>query len=297
MFPELVEALEDETGTALEYQQSGLLSLAFSDVQASAAHELVRHRTAQGLRCAWLDRPAVLAAEPAVNPQVHAAAVFHDDGRINNVRFVHALAAASRRRGVQFLLGTCTRSLSATPRAAQLVLDNDRLEAGVVIVAAGAWSSELLASCGIKAPIRPARGEMLAVRPTRWHLRRTLSAGSGYLVPRTNGDVLIGSTMAFVGYDKQVTAAGVAALLAHAEQMVPGIGTAPVTRSWAGLRPCSTIRRPIIGPLPGLDNVILATGHHRNGILLAPITAQLVREMVTRVTPTVPLRPLSYRRH
>jgi glycine oxidase len=114
-------------------------------------------------------------------------------------------------------------------------------------------------------------------------------------VPR-DGRVLVGSTVAFVGFDKQVTAEGVATLLAHAALMVPRLeGAAPV-RTWAGLRPCPTIRRPIIAPLPGLANVLLATGHHRNGILLAPITGQLVTELITAATPTVPLPPFSYRR-
>jgi glycine oxidase len=297
MFPDWVAALEDETGAALGYRRSGLLSLALSDSQASDLQELVGHRIAQGLRCELLDRAAVLSTEPAVNPQVHAAALFFDDCCIDNVQLVRALVAACRRRGVQFLLGTAVRSLAGTHRGVKVTLQNDCIEAGVAVVAAGAWSSELLATCAVKAPVRPARGEMLAVKPTTWRLQHTLSAGDGYLVPRVGGEVLIGSTMAFAGYDKQVTAAGVAGLLAAAEHIVPGIGALPVMRSWAGLRPCSTIRRPIIARLPRVDNVILATGHHRNGILLAPITGKLVAEMITGAAPSVPLQPLSYRRH
>jgi glycine oxidase len=297
MFPDWVAALEDETGAALGHQRAGLLSLALSESRASELQELVWHRTAQGLRCELLDRTAVLSAEPAVNPQVCGAALFMDDCCIDNARFVRALVAASQRRGVQFLLGTSVRSLYSTQRAVKVVLEHDHVEAGVVVVAAGAWSGELLASCGIKAPLRPARGEMLAVKPTTWCLDHMLSAGDGYLVPRKDGEVLMGSTMAFVGYDKQVTAAGIVGLLAHAEHMVPGIAGLPVVRSWAGLRPCSTIRRPIVAWLPRMDNVILASGHHRNGILLAPITAKLVAEMITGAVPSMPLRPLSYRRH
>ncbi len=297
MFPDWVAALEDETGAALGYERSGLLGLALSDSQASDLQELVGHRIAQGLRCELLDRAAVLSTEPAVTPQVQVAALFLDDCCIDNVQFVRALVAASRRRGVQFLLGTAVRSLAGTQRGVSVTLDDNHLAAGVAVVAAGAWSGDLLASCGIKAPLRPARGEMLAVKPTTWGLNHTLSAGDAYLVPRKGGEVLIGSTTAFVGYDKQVTATGVAGLLAGAEHIAPGIRGLPVVRSWAGLRPCSTIRRPIIARLPRLDNVILATGHHRNGIVLAPITAKLVAEMITGAAPSVPLRPLSYRRH
>jgi glycine oxidase len=121
--------------------------------------------------------------------------------------------------------------------------------------------------------------------------------GDGYLVPRRDGEVLVGSTTAFVGFDKSVTAEGLRTLLARAAEMVPRVREATVLRSWAGLRPCSTIRRPIIARLPGLDNVVLATGHHRNGILLAPITAKLVAEMIAGAPPCVPLAPFRYRKH
>src|SRR5262249_12818754 len=121
--------------------------------------------------------------------------------------------------------------------------------------------------------------------------------GDCYLVPRANGEVLVGSTTAFVGFDKRVTATGVSTLLAQAQQMVPRVRDATLVRTWAGLRPCPTIRRPIIAPLRDMENVMLATGHHRNGILLSPITAQLVAEMIVGMRPSVPLRPFSYRRH
>jgi glycine oxidase len=297
LFPGLVAALEDETGIGLEYRRDGLLSLAFSELQAHDLRDLVRHRTEQGLQCELLDRATVVADEPAVNPHVCAAAWFGDDGSVNSGRLVAALVSAARQRGVEFRMHAAVQSVSSTSAGATVRWVGGCLEAAVVVVAAGAWSGELLAGGGIKVPLRPARGEMVAIRPTAWRLRRTLSGEGTYLVPRRSGDVLIGSTTAFVGFDRRVTADGVATLLARAGQLVPGARDVPVLNAWAGLRPCATIRRPIIAPLPRMEKVVLATGHHRNGILLAPITARLVTEMITGSQPTVSLRPFGFRRH
>ena len=297
MFPDLVERLQHETSIALGYRRDGLISLAFSAAEAAALEALVRHRIAQGFRCEMLAANDLLRLEPAVNPSVHGGALFLDDRTIHNERFVDALIVAAKRRGVELYQHTPVRSLLRSDGAVKLELDKGSVEAAVVVVAAGAWSPDLLAPCGVKVPVRPARGEVLAVRPKGWNLTHTLAAGDGYLVRRDDGEVLIGSTTAFDGFEKRVTADGLATLRARAISMVPRIDEADELRSWAGLRPCSTIRRPIIAPLPGWENVILATGHHRNGILLAPITARLVSELVLRLPASVPMRPFSYRKH
>jgi glycine oxidase len=297
MFPPLVDRLQQESGIDLGYRRDGLISVAFSEAETVALQALVLHRIEQGLRCEMLSPDDVARLEPAVNPRLHAAALFADDRAINSEHFVRALIGAAQQRGVELCNQTVVRAVVPNPGAVTLELDGLRVEAGVVIVAAGAWSRQLLESCGVGVPVRPARGEMLAVRPANWGLRHTLVAGDGHLVPRNSGEVLIGSTTVFDGFDKQVTAAGLATLRARAAALVPRIRGAAELRSWAGLRPCSRIRRPIIAPLPGMENVILATGHHRNGILLAPITAQLVAELVTGAAPTVFMRPFSYRKH
>ncbi len=295
MFPDLVAALEDETGITLGYNRSGLVSVAFSGEDASALRDLVQHRRGQGFDCEVLDRDALQALESAVSGDACAAALFRDDAAIHSERLVAALTAAARCRGVQFRVGEQVRSLASGQSSVILHSDGGVFEAGTAVVAAGAWSAEVLAPCGIKVPLRPARGEMVAVEPTGWSLQHTMTSGETYLVPHRDDAVLIGSTVSYVGFDKTVTETGVATLLRGASRIVPQPWT--VLRTWAGLRPCPTIRRPIIAPLPGHARIILATGHHRNGILLAPITAKLVTEMITGAVPSLPLAPFSYRRH
>jgi glycine oxidase len=297
MFPALVRDLEEQTDIDLGYREAGLISLAFSETEAVALQDLVQHRNGQGLRCQLLTPAEARELEPALSPRLSAAALFPDDHSINNERLVAALVMAARNRGVSFRIRHPVRSVSAEGNTVTLQFPSGSFEAGLVIVTAGAWSGEVLAPLDIKVPLRPARGEMTAIRPCGWTLRHTVTAGTGYLVPRETGEVLIGSTTAFVGFESQVTPHGLATLLTNAAAMVPQTrGTTPL-RSWAGLRPCPTIRRPIIAFLPNLERVLLATGHHRNGILLAPITGQLVTELVTGAPTSVAMRPFSYRKH
>ena len=130
---------------------------------------------------------------------------------------------------------------------------------------------------------------MLALRTDQ--LRHVISSGDRYLVPRKNGELILGSTVEFNGYGKDVTVEAMRNLAEWAVRMVPGIGQAPLSRFWAGLRPYSPTRRPILGRVPGLDNVVLATGHHRNGILLAPISGQLISELITTGRTSLSLEP------
>jgi len=160
-----------------------------------------------------------------------------------------------------------------------------------VVIAAGAWSGQVGELFGLALPVQPAKGQMLACRAGFLH--HVISWRDYYLVPRGNGEVIIGSTVEFAGFDKEVTLEALRSLVTKAETMVPAIGKAPLVRAWAGLRPYSPTRRPILCRAPGLDNVILATGHHRNGILLAPITGKLITELITTGTTAISLEPFS----
>jgi glycine oxidase len=163
-----------------------------------------------------------------------------------------------------------------------------------VVIAAGAWAAAVGALLRSPIPVRPDRGEMLAVKPAA-PLALPLFWGDACLVPRADGEVLIGSTSAPRVGEKMVTAAGAARLLERAVRMVPALADAPLTRVWSGLRPLSRLGRPIIGPLRGYANVTAAVGHHRSGVLLAPITARLVAELLLERATSIDLRPFRHR--
>jgi glycine oxidase len=295
LFPALAAELREETGIDVEYSSAGLLDLAFTSRDAEQLDSLAARRREQGFAVELLDAERVRARHPEVNPAVRRGAWFADDRAINSTRLVEALQASARARGVEFRTGSAvTRIESAAPRVTAVEAGGERLTPGHLIVAAGAWSAEVGALFGVRIPVRTDRGEMVAVRP-RAPLALTLSWRDGYLVPRADGEVLVGSTSERGATDKVVTANAAATLLGRAVRMVPALADATLVRSWAGLRPLSTLRRPIIGRLRGFSNVTIACGHHRSGILLAPITGQLVAELLLRDATSIPIHPFCYR--
>lgn len=295
LFPALAAELAEETGIDVEYSSYGLLDLAFTSRDAERVDRLVARRCEDGMVAELLDGDEVRARYPDVNPAVRRGAWFADDRSINNTLLVQALAESARRRGVEIRAGSPVQRIARTgDRLERLQAGGEEIAAGHVVVAAGAWSAQVGALFGVKIPVRSDRGEMVAVRP-RTPLAVTLSWRDGYLVPRADGEVLIGSTSARDETTKVVTARAAAILLGRAVRMVPSLADASLVRSWAGLRPLSTLQRPMLGRVSGLSNVSLACGHHRNGILLAPITAQLVSEMLIDGSTSIPLQPFCYR--
>jgi glycine oxidase len=295
LFPALADELRTETGIDVEYANAGLLDLAFTSRDAEQLDRLSARRREQGFVVELLDADMVRERHPEVNPAVRRGAWFAADAAVNNTHLVDALHASARARGVEFRLGApVTRIESKSGRVRAVEVRGERLVVQHLIIAAGVWSADIGALLGVPIPVRADRGEMVAVRP-RTPLGLTLSWRDGYLVPRRNGEVLIGSTSARGATDKLVTASSAATLLGRAVRMVPTLADAALVRTWAGLRPLSTLRRPIIAPLRDFANVTLACGHHRSGILLAPITAQLIAELLLGGATSLPLQPFCYR--
>jgi glycine oxidase len=157
--------------------------------------------------------------------------------------------------------------------------------AGQVVVAAGSWSGNIRTGLSYGLPIKPARGQMIAVQMPQLGLRHVVYGSDGYLVPRRDGRILLGSTVEWVGYDKRVTVEGVQQITASALSLAPGLRSSTFIECWAGLRPFCEGGLPVLGPAE-LDGLYFATGHFRNGLLLAPITAKLLSEVI--VTGNIP---------
>jgi glycine oxidase len=198
---------------------------------------------------------------------------------VDNERLTAAVVEAARRRGVAFHAHRTVRSLIVhNGRLESIEVGGERLCAGEFVLAAGCWSGELAASAGVDIPTVPCRGQMLEfelVSP----LPMVVRAGHYYLVPRAGGKVLAGTTAEYVGFEKSVTAEGMASILQATLRLAPLLGEARFCRAWAGLRPDTADHLPVLGR-SGVQGLTLATGHFRNGILLAPVTAKLIAEMV-----------------
>lgn len=155
-----------------------------------------------------------------------------------------------------------------------------------MLLAAGAWTSELVASFGMRLRVEPRRGQMIALA----HVPPVLTYcvhGEAYLAPRPSGELLIGATVERAGFQRAVTAEGIASLLRAAIELVPSLRDLPIARTWCGFRPWAPDSLPILGPWPGIEGLFVATAHFRNGILLAPITARLMTDWITGGKPSL----------
>jgi glycine oxidase len=275
-FPALAAALREETGIDVELDLDGVMVLALHVEEAVAQRERTARRRTQGLRAEWLDADALRAAEPMANPAACGAGLYPDDGRVACERLVEALAEAARRRGASIVPGAEVHAAERRgDRLTRVQVADTWIAPGTIVLAAGAWAARV-AGIAADLPVRPVRGQMLALRPPGPPPRHVLFHGDGCLTPRRGGEVLVGGTVEDAGFDKAVTAPGVLALLDDVRRIAPAGLEWPITRLWAGLRPGATDGGPFIGRHPDLRNLIVATGHYRNGILLAPVTADAV---------------------
>ena len=294
-WPKWAAELQSKSGVDVGYLPSGGLQVAFTEDEVHALDAKVAWQKAHGLRAELVTDASLRELEPALSPKALAASDFPDDHQVDPRKLMRALAVAATRAGVKFRSGTVRSLLEKEGTVTGVDLDGEKLEASLVVLAAGAWSG-LVAGAEIDpARVKPVRGQMMELQLRAPIFRRLLKSASGYLVPRADGSVLVGSTMEMVGFDKNVTAEGLSKLLAAAIQLTPQLASAPVTSTWAGLRPWTDDQLPFLGE-GAKAGLLLATGHFRNGILLAPITARLLGQVVRRERPTVDLKPFRYRR-
>lgn len=292
LYPAWAQRLQEESGVDVAYLPCGALQLAYTEAEAQALDATVAWQQAAGLRAELLSGDEVRALEPSVAPEVAAAAHFPDDHQVDPRKLMQALSATAARRGVRFTSGVARRLLEAGGAVRGVELEGESLHADVTIVAAGAWTS-LLQGANVEAHhLKPARGQMVELAMRLPPARHLLKAGLGYVVPRADGHVICGTTVELVGYDKRVTVEGLSAVLTHARRACPALADATVVGFWAGLRPWTHDGLPLLGPVrvPGL---VIASGHFRNGILLAPITAKVVGQIVRGERPSVALAPFS----
>jgi glycine oxidase len=293
LYPALVEELEARTGIDIEYQRVGVLDLIRNDADEKKYRQLYDLRREQGYSATWLSAADARRLEPHLTENLRGAVHFSDDHHLNNERLAETWAQAVAQRGATVQTGvTVNEARIVNEKVTAVRIGEEWVNTNTVVIAAGSWSQEVGAVFGLAIPTQPAKGQMLTVRFP--HVRHVISWSDHYLVPRKNGEVVIGSTVEFIGHNKEVTLETVSTLIDRSVDLVPSVRTAPLNRFWAGLRPYSPTRRPILCRAPGLDNVILATGHHRNGIVLAPITGQLICELITTGKTSISLEPFAF---
>jgi glycine oxidase len=299
-WPGFAQELFAASGVDVELRQEGTLVLALTaDDQAEAAHRLDFQKKL-GLPLEWLSAAQTRAREPHLAGKIAGAVFSPQDHQVDNRKVVAALRLAAERTGVAIHEQMPVREISfRNGRADGVVLDDGtRVPADHVVLAAGAWSRGIL---GLppdrRPPVRPVKGQMLALRmdPAAPLLTHVLWAPGAYLVPRRDGRLIVGATVEEKGFDETITAGGLLTLLEATWRAIPAIEELPVDEIWVGHRPGSRDDAPILGRGPA-ENLFYATGHHRNGILLAPVTADAMARLILNDSVDPAIRPFGLER-
>ncbi|GAA2578506.1 glycine oxidase ThiO [Actinomadura fulvescens] len=280
-----VAELEELTGHDTGYRADGILEVAFDADDLARLDELRRFQESLGIPTEALTGRECRKAEPMLAPGVRGGLLAPDDGSIDPRRLTPALRAAGDRLGVRLVRQRATSIVVENDTAVGVRLeDGSDVRAAKVLLAAGPWSGDIEGvPAGVVPPVRPVKGQVIRLRSRVPFLRRStrglVKGFSIYLVPRADGEIVIGATQEEMGFDTRVTAGGLWELLRDARELLPGITELEFAEVTAGLRPGSPDNAPVMGPtaLPGL---VLGTGHFRNGILLTPVSADILTEVL-----------------
>ena len=288
-WPAFADKVSQISGQKLAINTAGTIQIA---LDIDDARDLERVRTFQnsmGLKAEALSRDQLLEIEPLLSPRVVAGSLISTDLSVDNRTLVETLKLACSKSGVHLIPSRVIGMSQVTDRIIGIESSTGYYECDEVVIAAGAWSSEFLKMVNTEGSIpaiRPIRGEILRLKSDIPALRHTLRAHvhgfQVYLVPRENGEVVVGATQLERGFDARPTAGGVYELLRDACELLPYIKEMEFLEVGVGLRPGSPDNAPIIDRVPGINNVILATGHYRNGILLSSIAGDVIAALVNR---------------
>lgn len=294
LYPEFVARLQAASGIDVGYRRDGKIELALDEARDNELRRAYSRYLEAGHDVEWLDGVAARLLEPELATGVLGGLYISREQQVDIRYLARAAWIAASRDGVRFRLGTPVAGVvlrGEKVRGVRLA-DGTELETGRVVVAAGSWSAQL-AGLPRPLPVIPVRGQIVVLESCPPLLDRTVGTGRCYLVPRRDGRVVVGATMEMAGFDDRVTGAGVHGLLDAALEAVPALADAEVVELRAGLRPGTPDGLPILGADPHASGLFYATGHHRNGILLAPITARLLAEVLTGQEPAIPLSPFA----
>lgn len=289
-YPQLAATLQEDVGVDLGLWQDGICRVAKSEGEAEQLGRQVAWQQEHGLSCEWLTQDEVRRRWPWLAP-TEGALRAPEDGALDPERLVEGLLAGARMLGSALTSDKALAVLSSGSRIEGVRGQLGNYFAGEVVVAAGAWSG-LLEGLPRALPVRPVRGQMAALPWPDDTPRAIIYHRDSYLLGR-RGEAVIGSTMEEAGFQSEVTPSGMAQIFNSTMSLCPGLLRSKVRRTWAGLRPMTPDGLPIVGPEPLLDGLWYATGHGRNGILLAGITGMLLRQLMDRIQPAYDLLAFS----
>ena len=296
LYAGFAEALEEESGVRTGYARCGSILLAFNEAEEKELRSREKWQGELGLKTQWLDRKSLEEIEPEGGIQARAGLRFEDDGQIEPPQLARALARAALMAGAKFLTTTVRRILHDESRVRGVETAEGVISCERVVLAAGAWTTQVPGSGLRPEAVAPVRGQVIALDHQPGALSHVLVRhGHGYVVPRPNGQIITGSTAEKAGFNKAVTAGGVRKILDVALTIAPSLVDARYDNSWSNFRPTTPDRLPLLGE-GAIKGLHFASGHFRNGILLTPVTAELIADEITGKKPEIDLAPFSPKR-
>jgi glycine oxidase len=279
----LAAALLEDVGLDVEFRRTGILRVARTESERVDLQRMLRWQSARGLGAEWIESDALGACEPlleGVAGRLLAGGLWlADEGQVRGPRLVQALALAASQRGARFLEAAPVVEITTLgARVTGVRTPMGVFEGDTVVLAAGVWSPELLRGLGLELPVVPVKGQILSLRGFGRAPRQVLWSGECYVVPRPDGEIVLGATEEEGNYDVRPSLAGVNRLTEAVLEVVPAVGGFSVEGFWAGLRPAAPDRFPIVGWAAGLSGLLVATAHYRNGVLLGPLTGRRVAD-------------------
>ena len=288
LYPSFLEELRDASGADIGLCGPGMLRVALTVEQAEEQHKALGWQARLGLPLHRLTGDEARQLEPGLGPDIVSAVLSPDEKHVPPRLLLAALRAACARTTVTLKQGAETMSYDTHgPHFVAIRTRNyECFSCRFVVAATGAWGREWRTSTGRELPIRPLRGQALSLGPASPSpVAHTIYGPDGYTVPRLDGMVVVGATEEDAGFDASTTREGLASLRRMGARLVPALKGMKTQETWAGLRPVCSDGLPVLGQSPAIDNVFLALGHGRNGILLAPITAELIADAIVNNQP------------
>jgi glycine oxidase len=284
LYPQFAAELLDETGIDIELDRAGTLYLAFIDEDVREINRRYVWQKGAGLAIEYLTAEEIRRNEPFVSPDVREGLFFPNDRQVENRKLLLALQKFAELNEIRIIENAEVKNLIVkNGKATGAATESEIFSADAVILAGGAWSSLVkLNDSDLPFQVRPIRGQMLGFQTVKRFFRHVVYSPRGYIVPRADGRILAGATVEDVGFDKNITEAGTEFLLERALEIAPSLANLEITDKWSGLRPFATDGMPILGALAEAENLFAATAHYRNGILLAPLTAETLASKIVK---------------
>ena len=285
LFPALYNEVKNLTGIDFQYEVCGILQLATTEKDAEFLKKEVDRQLKLGLKTKWLSPESLEKEIPNLQPYF-GAALYQEDGQVNGEKFLSAMIQAAEKKGVKTI--DQAKSVDLIVEKGQVLgvkTFNETIHASHIILSAGAWCDQILEPLGIQLGVIPVRGQLLVYEtPTQPVPFPIYTRKNGYITPKKDGYTLVGSTVEKVGFDETTTDDAMKHLMKIATDLVPNFKNKKIRGITAGLRPGSPDDLPLLGPLAGYENLIIAAGHYRNGVLLSAITGQIVSDLIAQKT-------------